>query len=84
MKRYISANDDWREHNHPYGFEVTDYDTDLESAVFEFCDELGGYADYNQKVESVAEEWSMPTDLAKKYVWNWSIQPNVDDEEEEP
>lgn len=69
MKRYVRAN-------------MAQYDANIEPEVFEFCDELGSYADYNQKVESVAEEWGMPTDLAEEYVWNWSIRSNVDDEED--
>ena len=72
MKRYIKSST----------YEVTKYDMNIEPEIFEFCDELGGYADYDQKVESVAEEWSMPTDLAERYVWNWSIRPKVDDEGE--
>ena len=55
-------------------FEVTEYDKDIEPEIFEYCDELGGYADFDSKVEQVAEEWDMPTDLAEKYVWNWSIR----------
>lgn len=62
-------------------FEITKYDANIEPEIFDYCDELGGYADYNQKVESVAEEWGMPKDLAEEYVWNWSLRPRLDDEE---
>lgn len=65
--------------------EVFNYDMKLEPEIFEYLDLCGGYSDYNQKVEDVAEEWKMSKDLAEDYVWNWSIQikiPNEDEDEE--
>lgn len=65
--------------------EVFNYDEKLEPEIFEYLDMCGGYSDYNQKVEDVAEEWKMSKDLAEDYVWNWSIQiriPDEDDKEE--
>jgi hypothetical protein len=62
--------------------QVFEYDTSLEPEIFEFLDECGGYSDYNQKVEDVAEEWKMSKDLAGSYVWNWSIQIRIPDEDE--
>ena len=66
--------------------QVFSYDGDLEPEIFEYLDECGGYSDYNQKIEDVAEEWRMPKTLAEDYVWNWSIQvrlPEEDNGEEE-
>lgn len=62
---------------------LTKYSEELRPEIFEFLDECGNYTDYNQKVEDVAEQWNMTKDLAEEYVWNWSIQVNYDDEEEE-
>lgn len=60
-------------------YQILEYDTDIESEIFDYCDEIGGYADFDQKVEDIAENWGMPKELANRYVWNWSIQ--VKDEE---
>lgn len=61
----------------------------LRDRIYDFLDELGGYADYNQKVEDVSEEFGMSPDEAEGYVWDWSIRidpewhDTVDQEEEE-
>lgn len=46
----------------------------LRDRIYDFLDELGGYADYNQKVEDVSEEFGMSPDEAEGYVWDWSIR----------
>ena len=46
----------------------------LRNEIYDFLDVLGGYTDYDQKVEDVMEEFNLPKDKAEDYVWNWSIQ----------
>lgn len=66
-----------------------DVDSSLRQDIYDFLDELGGYADYNQKIEDVAEEFGMSPDEAEGYVWDWSIRidpewhDTADQEEEE-
>jgi len=38
-------------------------------------DELGGYADYNQKIEDVSDEFGMSLDEAEGYVCDWIQDP---------
>lgn len=46
--------------------------TSLDSEIYEFLDECGGYTDYNQKIEDVMEEFGLDQDSAEGYVWNWA------------
>ena len=57
---------------------VTEYSEDLEPEIFEYLDDCGGYSDYDQKVDDVAESWNITKDLAESYVWNWSTQVDYD------
>lgn len=45
--------------------------------IFEFIDDLGGYGDYDDKVESVMDEFDLSREDAEDIVWEWSI--NQDD-----
>lgn len=47
----------------------------LRDRIYDFLDELGGYADYNQKVEDVSEEFGMSPDEAEGYVCDWIQDP---------
>lgn len=66
-----------------------DTDSSLRQDIYEFLDELGGYADYNQKIEDVADEFGMSPDEAEGYVWDWTLREDpewhdtADQEEEE-
>lgn len=44
----------------------------LSKRIYAFLDEEGGYTDYNQKIEDVAEEFGMSKESAESYVWNWA------------
>lgn len=68
-------------------------ESSLRDRIYDFLDELGGYADYNQKIEDVSEEFGMSPDEAEGYVCDWIQDPyrgydpewndTVDQEEEE-
>lgn len=45
----------------------------LRREIYEFCDDCGGYSDYDQKIEDVMEEFGLTRDQAESEVWNWSI-----------
>lgn len=62
---------------------IKKYSSKLEPEIFEFLDAYGGYGDYNQKVDDVSEEWNMIKDVAESYVWNWSIQVDYDEDEDD-
>lgn len=65
------------------------FEESLRDEIYDFLDELGGYADYNQKIEDVSDEFGMSPDEAEGYVWDWSIREDpewhdtADQEEEE-
>ena len=42
--------------------------------IFSELDEMGGYVDYNGKVEYLMDEYGMSRDEAESYVWDWSIK----------
>lgn len=46
-------------------------ESNLRSRIYDFLDEMGGYADYNQKIEDVSEEFGMSPDEAEGYVCDW-------------
>lgn len=52
-----------------------DVDSSLRQDIYDFLDELGGYADYNQKIEDVSEEFGMSPDEAEGYVCDWIQDP---------
>lgn len=52
----------------------------LRNEIYDFLDVLGGYTDYDQKIEDVMEEFNLPRDKAEDYVWNWSIQIDYNEE----
>lgn len=43
----------------------------LQSQIYDYLDTLGGYADYNQKIEEVVDEFGVSPDVAETYVCNW-------------
>lgn len=45
----------------------------LRREIYEFCDDCGGYSDYDQKIEDVMEEFGLTKEQAENEVWNWSI-----------
>lgn len=45
----------------------------LRRKIYDFCDELGGYADYDDKIDLVMEEFGLSRKEAENQVWNWSI-----------
>lgn len=45
----------------------------LRREIYDFCDDCGGYSDYDQKIEDVMEEFGLTRDQAESEVWNWSI-----------
>lgn len=44
----------------------------LSSQIIDYLDDCGGYVDYNQNVESVAEEFGLSLDEAENYVSRWA------------
>lgn len=52
-----------------------DADSSLRQDIYDFLDELGGYADYNQKIEEVSDEFGMSPDEAEGYVCDWIQDP---------
>ena len=64
---------------------------DLRDSIYQFLDDLGGYVDYNQKIEDVAEEFGISKEDAEGYVWShasgvegngllWRVSEDEDDE----
>lgn len=49
-----------------------DSSNSLAQQIFAFLDEQGGYTDYNQKVEDVAETFGLSKKEAESFVWDWS------------
>lgn len=45
----------------------------LRRDIYEYCDALNGYGDYDQKIEDVMEEFGLTKEQAEIEVWNWSI-----------
>lgn len=45
----------------------------LRREIYDYCDLMGGYTDYDQKIEDVMEEFGLTRDQAESEVWNWSI-----------
>lgn len=61
-----------------------DGEKSLSAKIFEFLDEEGGYTDYDQKIEDVAEEFGLSPEMAESYVWDWSSGLNkLTDESED-
>lgn len=50
----------------------------LQSRIFDFLDELGGYADYNQRIEEVSDEFGMSPDEVEGYVWDWTLNSEAE------
>lgn len=42
----------------------------LSREIYEYLDELGGYVDYDGKVEALMEDFGLSKDDANSYVWN--------------
>ena len=42
----------------------------LSREIYEYLDELGGYVDYDGKVEALVEDFGLSEDDANSYVWN--------------
>ena len=42
----------------------------LSREIYEYLDELGGYVDYDGKVEALVEDFGLSEDDATSYVWN--------------
>lgn len=40
--------------------------------IYEYLEELGGYADYNDKIESLMEDFGLNKETAEGYVWNYA------------
>ena len=40
--------------------------------IYEYLEELGGYADYNDKIESLIEDFGLDEETAEGYVWNYA------------
>lgn len=60
-----------------------DGEKSLSAKIFEFLDEEGGYTDYDQKIEDVAEEFNLPREEAESYVWDWANGLNKSGDEGE-
>lgn len=45
----------------------------LRREIYDYCDLMGGYSDYDQKIEDVMEEFGLTKEQAEWEVWNWSI-----------
>lgn len=50
----------------------------LQSRIFDFLDELGGYADYNQRIEEVSDEFGISPNEAEGYVWDWTLNSEAE------
>lgn len=50
---------------------LSDSPDGLQSRIYDYLDTLGGYADYNQKIEEVVDEFGVSPDVAETYVCNW-------------
>lgn len=44
----------------------------LKDQIYAFLDDLGGYADYDQKVEDVMDEFGLDRDDAEGYIWSYA------------
>ena len=40
--------------------------------IYTYLEELGGYADYNDKIEIVMEEFGLDKETAESFVWNYA------------
>lgn len=40
--------------------------------IYEYLEELGGYFDYNDKIESLMEDFGLDKETAEGYVWNYA------------
>lgn len=38
--------------------------------IYEYLDECGGYIDYDDKIDSLVEDFGLSRDDAESYVWN--------------
>ena len=38
--------------------------------IYEYLDMIGGYNDYNGKIEDIMDEFGLTKDAAEGYVWN--------------
>ena len=47
----------------------------LKDDIYDLLDEIGGYADYQGRIEAVAEEFGLSKDDAETYVCNWIQDP---------
>jgi hypothetical protein len=48
------------------------FSNSLTQQIFAFLDKEGGYTDYNQKIEDVAETFGLSEKEAESFVWDWS------------
>lgn len=76
--------DAWRETNKVYisGDKVNESleeDADsLQARIFDFLNELGGYTDYNQRIEEVSDEFGISPNEAEDYVWDWTLNSEAE------
>ena len=40
--------------------------------IYAYLEELGGYADYNDKIENVMGEFGLNKETAESFVWNYA------------
>lgn len=45
----------------------------LRREIYDYCDLMGGYSDYDQKIEDVMDTFGLTKEQAENEVWNWSI-----------
>ena len=50
--------------------------------IYEYLDDTYYTADFDQAVENVAEQFGLSKSQANSIVWNWTIEPKDDEDEE--
>lgn len=50
--------------------------------MFDFLDDLGGYTDYDGRIDALVDEFGISKEEAENTVWNWTLK-NEDSEDEE-
>ena len=80
-----TAQEWWDSYDGPYDEEDFDeslYESYSDKDVKEFLDELGGYTDYDGKVEELMDYFGMTKDQAEIAIQDYVTSPNYDDFEE--
>ena len=54
----------------------------LRKEIYDALDDMGGYVDYNGKVEALMDDFGLSEADAEGYVWDWSIKNNPEEYEE--